>query len=877
MHLNGKFKSIFDHSPNAYVLLTPDLVIGDANAAYLRATTSRLEDIIGRSIFDAFPHDPYDPGNAPVKRLRTSFLQVLQTGLPDHIAVTHYRVPRQTDKGIFLTDRYWSNTSTPIFADGTNAIEFILHHVVDITDVVKLAAPTSANSGSDELELNAQIFDRAQHLQESNLLLAEERLQLLSLFEQAPGFLAFAIGPEHVVGMANAAYRKLVGREDLVGKPVKQAMPELAAQGFIDLLDQVYSTGEPFIAKGLKILLQRRPHAGLETAYIDFVYQPLVDASGAVTGIFCQGHDVTERKKAEEELRLWKQAIEAAANGIMIVDTEKPDNPIMYVNPSFEHMTGYCSEELVGKNARILQGPDTDQHAISSIRDAIREGRTGNALLRNYRKDGELFWNELSVAPVADDAGHIRHFIGILRDVTQRKHFETQLEYHVNHDGLTGLPNRHLMQDRLQQAIVHAQRDNCMAGVFVLNLDRFKVVNDFMSHEAGDALLCEVAERLKKAIRSGDTVARQGGDEFVVIAHRVDSEQEAIGLARTMLEAVRAPFQLAGRDLNATCSIGIALYPRSGANQAELLRNADVSMYQAKKVGRNAFRFYAPEMNARMQERFELEADMRLALARDEFVLHYQPQIDVLSGDIVGFEALVRWQHPRLGLLPPVKFIELAEETDLIVEMGEWTLRESCRQAKQWQTQGLGKYSVAVNLSARQFAGEELLRSVDEALADSGLDANLLTLEITESLLMENFHGAAELLRRLRERGVLLSIDDFGTGYSSLSYLKRFALDELKIDRAFVRDIATDPDDAAIAVAIIAMAHQMNLKVVAEGIETKEQLDYLAKHHCDRVQGYHFSMPLSPANCIQFLEDRLRIQSTSPSSHPARSRRPGSG
>lgn len=853
MSLDANFHSIFEQSPNAYLLLTPHLFIADANAAYLRATASRREDIVGKYGFDAFPHDPENEKNVAVTQLRASLLRVIKTGSTDHIAFVHYRVPIQSEHGISHSDRYWSVTNTPIFDEGSNSVVFILQHVVDVTELHQLRSQAKQSEERPHLGMEAAILDRAQHVQHTNFQLETEWRQLSNLFEQAPGIMAALKGPNHIFEMANAAYCKFVARHDLIGKSVNEAMPELAAQGFIMMLDQVYKTGEPFIANGIKILLQRRTNAELEEAYVDFICQPVFNASGEVTGIFCQGHDVTAWKKAEHSSRLWKQAIEAATNGIMIVDASGPNQPILYVNPSFERMTGYASSELIGRNAQLLQGKDNDQETLLDIRAALREGRTGSAVLRNYRKNGELFWNELSVAPVDDGSGHVGHFIGIQNDITHRKQVEAQLEYLANYDDLTGLANRKLMRARLQQALEKAQRENHMVGVFFIDLDRFKIINDNLGHDIGNELLREISEKLTTLLGAEDTVSRQGGDEFVVVAQQVQSEEEAASLARKLLETVSSHFQLADREVQVTCSIGISLYPSHGTTLNELLRNSDVAMYCAKKDGRNNFSFYTEEMSQQALARFELEADMRHAVERNEFVLHYQPQIDLDSGEIEGFEALVRWQHPIQGLLNPGNFIDLAEETGLIVGIGSWALREACQQAKQWQTQGLGKYTVAVNLSVRQFADHGLLRSVEEALEQAGWEAQYLELEITESLLMENLIETAVTLNQLRQRGVKISVDDFGTGYSSLGYLKRFALDKLKIDRSFVHDITNDEDGAAIVDAIIAMAHRLKLEVVAEGVETESQLLFLKKHHCDKVQGYFFSKAVTASDCARLL------------------------
>ncbi|HYD80177.1 MAG TPA: EAL domain-containing protein [Paucimonas sp.] len=577
-----------------------------------------------------------------------------------------------------------------------------------------------------------------------------------------------------------------------------------------------------------------------------------VEAAGKVYLVAVQ-QDVTGLKKAEEALHLWERAIAATTNGVVIMAVEEKDYAIVHVNPAFERITGYSAAEVVGRSPIFLLAGDLDQPALQEIGKALRERREGRAVLRNYRKDGELFWNDLSVAPVANGDDQPKYFVGIQNDITELKRYEQELEYQATHDGLTGLPNRILLRDRLEQALTRARRNQESVAVLFIDLDHFKIINDSIGHDAGDALLCQVAERLQAIFREEDTVARHGGDEFVVVMERVTGEEDVIDAANRVLQAMSASIIVGEHEFYAACSIGIGLHPKDGVEAAELMKNADTAMYQAKAAGRNTFRFYAADMNVRAHVRFELEAAMRHAIVRKEFVLHYQPQVELGSGRLIGFEALVRWQHPTLGLLEPGRFIGLAEDTGMIVQIGEWVLREACRQLKQWQEQTQEDYFVAVNLSARQFGDGNLLQLVDSALAESKLAAQCLELEITESLLMENPETGADTLRELRSRGVKLSIDDFGTGYSSLGYLKRFPLDKLKIDSSFVRDITTDPDDAAIATAIIAMAHRLKLKVIAEGVETEGQLGYLRAHDCDEVQGYFFSRPLPADACTQLL------------------------
>ncbi|MBI4996734.1 MAG: EAL domain-containing protein [Rhodocyclales bacterium] len=558
------------------------------------------------------------------------------------------------------------------------------------------------------------------------------------------------------------------------------------------------------------------------------------------------------RRRMEQELLLGRHAIDSSNDGIMITDSSLQDRPLIYVNSAFERITGYTSAEALGRNARFLLAGDMEQVGMEELRCALREQRTAKVVLRNYRKDGSLFWNELSLAPVHDEAGQVRHFVSIINDITERKDYEGQLEYQAGHDALTRLANRNLLADRLEQAIARAKRYKSMVAVMLLDLDRFKLVNDGLGHDVGDALLSIIAQRLTACVRSIDTVARLGGDEFVVVMTELDSELDVAPTARKLLGLVSQPMTIAEREIVATASLGIALYPKDAEHASALLRNADVAMYRAKELGRNSMQFYTAALNASTLARLELDTALRRALERDEFVLYYQPKVELQRGQVIGAEALIRWHHPQLGMVAPGDFIPIAEETGLIGPIGEWALDHAVAQLKAWQGEGLPNVCLAVNLSARQFQQENLAKVVAQALRLHDIDAQYLELEVTESAVMQDPAKTVDTLRELKRIGVHLALDDFGTGYSSLNYLKRFPIDSLKIDQSFVRDITTDPDDAAIALTVITLAHSLKLRVVAEGVETEAQLSILRRHRCDEIQGYYFSRPL-PADAFAAL------------------------
>ena len=548
--------------------------------------------------------------------------------------------------------------------------------------------------------------------------------------------------------------------------------------------------------------------------------------------------------RAEEDLMLRDRAIESSVSAICITDNLASDNPIVYVNPAFERITGYSSQEVLGRNPRLLQGTDLAQPELIAVRAALHDQRPCHVVLRNYRKDGSMYWNELNIAPVRNDAGMVTHYIGVHTDISDAKTHQDELARQANHDSLTGLPNRNLLWDRIDRACARTQRYGDFAAVAFLDLDNFKVVNDSLGHSLGDHLLRAVAQRLQSSLRAMDTVARLGGDEFVLVLSDQKGEPSVSGELQRIVESFSQPFAVDGRDVFITASVGVALYPQDAKDPEALMKSAELAMYRAKESGRNGYQLYTVEMQTRVTERLALEGRLRRALERGEFSLHYQPQVDLRSKRIFGVEALIRWNQPDLGMVSPAKFIPLAEETGLIVPIGAWVVRTACRQCKAWQDAGLPPVTVAVNISARQFREKNLLQVVAQILTETGLNPRQLELEVTESVIMHDAQQIIASLQAFRDMGVKLSVDDFGTGYSSLSYLKRFPVDRLKIDQSFVHDLGSDADDAAIAQAVITLGHTMGLRVIAEGVETPEQLAFLRRHECDEMQGYLFGKPM---------------------------------
>ena len=578
--------------------------------------------------------------------------------------------------------------------------------------------------------------------------------------------------------------------------------------------------------------------------------------------------DVLARKRTEKALQeseqRFRQLVAMSSDWYWEQDEEFR---FTHVTGDFTEKSGIATERVLGRrrwdHVPALTDTELGRDHIATL-EAHEPFR--NLEYRVVDDNGDERWFCINGQPTFDETGRFTGYRGTGSDITARKVTEQRVHHVAQHDVLTGLPNRSLLQDRLGQAVAYATRSGHQVWVMLIDLDRFKFVNDSMGHKAGDVLLMTVAARLRSSLRDTDTVARLSGDEFVVILSEHHDQPLTPDIVQRVMDSVAQPVMLGTKEFFVTCSIGVAAFPSDGTPSENLIEHADIAMYRAKKLGRNNFQFYTPAMNEESLERVRIESALRNALERNEFVLHYQPQVDLQTGRIVGMEALIRWKHPELGMVPPSRFVGIAEDTGLIVPIGAWVMRTACAQNKAWQDAGLGKLRVAVNLSARQFSAADLLPGIEAVLNDTGLDPSCLELELTESLFMSDVTPAVELLHRMKSLGVNLSIDDFGTGYSSFSYLSRFPIDVLKIDRSFVNDITHDANDAAIVASIIALAHNLRLSVIAEGVETAEQLDYLRHQGCDEMQGYYFSKPLPAHEFEQLLRQRRGL--TAPEDEP---------
>lgn len=573
-----------------------------------------------------------------------------------------------------------------------------------------------------------------------------------------------------------------------------------------------------------------------------------------------RGRDGLEvaREKAEtvaDELRQYANAFERSGEAMLISDRL---NRIVNVNTTFTTQTGYSLDEVMGKDPRMLGSGKTPKSIFEDMWNSLQDNGYWNGELWDQKKTGEVYPRWASISAIRNEDRAVMFYIASYSDISERKANEARIDYLAYHDPLTGLINRYSLENRLEQALLSARRDALRVAVMFIDMDRFKTINDSLGHHVGDQLLIEVAQRLRDSVRESDIVARLGGDEFIVVLTRIADEMDAAPIADKILRSLGQPYLFDGNVLHSSPSIGIAIYPSDGEDGPVLMKNADTAMYHAKDHGRNNVQYFTPAINAVASERLRLENDLYQALRSDQLHLHYQPQVTALDTKVFGVEALARWRHPELGDIPPLKFIPIAEESGLIEALGKWVLEEACRQLSAWRAQGIADLRMAVNISAQQLRSPGLVQSVDAALRQHGLKGSDLELEITESVAMENPERAIGQLQALRDLGIQLAIDDFGTGYSSLAYLKRLPIEVLKLDRTFVRDIETDQGDAEISAATLALAHNLGLKVIAEGVETEGQRAFLIRHQCDFMQGYLFSKPLSAEDALQFIQNAKR-------------------
>jgi diguanylate cyclase (GGDEF)-like protein/PAS domain S-box-containing protein len=641
------------------------------------------------------------------------------------------------------------------------------------------------------------------------------------------------------IAVNEAAIRQYgFARQEFLAKTITEIRPEQDIPG---LLQDIAKRTLGLEARGI---WRHRKKNG-ELIDVEIVSHPL-DFHG-VKSMLVAAQDITERKRAEDAVRQaeekYRGIFEDAVIGIF---QATPDGRLTNVNRAHARMHGYESpEEMMAEVSNVARDLSVDPNRMLELAHAVRRnGIVRGAEVEVYRKDGSKKWVRVNLRAIHGADGDVALFEGTVEDITEHKAAQERMKFLAFYDALTELPHRALLQDRLDTALAGARRRGEKVALLFLDLDRFKAINDSFGHSFGDCVLKEIARRLKECTREHNTVARVGGDEFLILLSNVKDAADAAIAAERVFEAINAGFTVQGRSLSVGCSVGVSIFPEHGADGETLIRNADAAMYSVKDSGRNSVRFFTDEMNAQAVERVTMDKNLRQALERKEFFLVYQPQLDIESGKITGFEALIRWNHPELGLICPDRFISIAENNGLILPIGEWVLRTACSQARRWQDEGLCPVPVAVNVSAVQFRQEVFRDLIRKVLQETGLAPEYLELELTETLLLSNAGVTLSVLKELKEMGLKLSIDDFGTGYSSFSYLRHFCVDKLKIDQTFIQDVVSKRDDAAITIAIIGLARSLHIKVIAEGVENESQMFFLREHRCDQIQGHYFSKPV---------------------------------
>ena len=715
----------------------------------------------------------------------------------------------------------------------------------------------------DELRLVAENFNEMAARFQYLLAISEENQQQLNKSEQNLRTLIKTIpdliwlkdkeGTYITCNTTFEAYMGL-GENDIIGKTDYEFFDHSLADIFSMHDKSVMQSGKVSISENSVSFKSDHHHGYLET-----IKTPLRDLDGNIVGVLGIARDISRRKKYENELRKFSLAVEQNPCAIMITDLEAN---IEYANAAYIGNSGYTQDEIIGKKSTILKSGKNEPDTIKNLWDTILKGETWKGELINRRKDGTEYIDLTLISPVRQPNGEISHYLAIKEDITERKIIEEENRNLAFSDPLTGLSNRRKLLERLKHTLARCQRENTQIAVLMLDLDRFKAVNDTLGHLAGDELLKQVSQRITDRLRTTDMVARMGGDEFVVLLEDITHEEDAARIATEIVIDLTLPFQLGkNHDVRIGASIGIALYPQHGNTSAALMDNADIALYQAKDNGRGCFAYFSESLTLAARERLDLESRLRRGIEQGELRVFYQAQVDMISGEIIGAEALVRWQEPNEGLIPPYKFIRIAEETGLIMRIGEWVLREVCRQGKEWLDAGFAPIRLAVNVSPAQFKHCDMLELITSVLNETHYPAEQLEIELTESGLMEHQEVVIDILGKLRDLGIHLAIDDFGTGYSSLAYLKRFPMNVLKIDKSFIDDIPYSADDMAITSAIISMGQTLGFKVLAEGVETSEQLAFLSQKGCDIYQGYITSKPVPADKFLQFRLDAMKKHS----------------
>jgi diguanylate cyclase (GGDEF)-like protein/PAS domain S-box-containing protein len=807
---NEILERIFDSTNFSVVYLDRDFNFIRVNRAYAKACGYPPEYFPGKNHFQLYPHEENE----------AIFRRVVQTGEPFTITAKPFEFPDHPEWGV----TYWDWTLHPL-KDTRGNVEALLFVLLDVTE---------RRRGEDMLARLGRILDGSSY---EIYVFRDDDLQFIQVNEGAQRNLGYTM-------------------EELRVLTPLDIKPEFTRESFVNLLAPLRRGEQDTLVFTTR---HRRKNGSLYPVEVRLQLSHAENPPVFVALI----QDITERLRSEQALRESEASLAKAQRIAHIGNWERniTTNEIRWSDETYR-IFGLTPHRPPITHAMFLDmvHPDDRQALVENVTKAAEENRSYSTEYRLIRPDGSERVVRAQAEVERGGDGEPARLVGTIQDITEQRRTQERLNYLAHYDTLTGLPNRLLLQDRLGQAMVEADRRDRLVAVIFLDLDRFKIINDTLGHDMGDALLKSVAERLRACVRAGDTISRLGGDEFTVVLAGVGHVDDVAHVAQKIIESFVSPFHIGGRELFVSPSMGITLYPFDDNDIDNLLRNADAAMYHAKELGRNTFQFYTAELNRRTAKRLALETALRHAIERNELLLHYQPQVNLKTGRITGVEALLRWLHPEMGMISPLEFIPLAEETGLIVPIGEWVLRSACAQARAWQELGFGDLQISVNLSGRQFQHRHLARLVKKVLADTPLNPRLLDLELTESLLMHNTEAILGAMDELHAHGVVFSMDDFGTGYSSLSYLKRFPIDTLKIDQSFVRDIPNDPDDAAIARAIISMAHSLGMRVIAEGVETAQQFSFLRENRCDTIQGYYFSKPVPVETMTSLLQKNRRLK-----------------
>ncbi len=644
------------------------------------------------------------------------------------------------------------------------------------------------------------------------------------------------------------------GAERLFGYTPEEAIGQNILFLYADE-DEEETAADPFLSGEREMVVQRRKKSG-EIFWASVTLSVARDRNDNPVALIGYARDITERLKKEESLRLYGRIFENSGEGILVTDANEA---IVAVNRAFVDITGFSADEVMGKTPRLFRSGRHDKEFFSEMWRELREHGQWQGEIWDRHKNGAIFPKWATISTVKDEKGNVTHYFSTFSDISERVAAEERIRQLAFYDTLTGLPNRATLYNLLEQALVVARRNGDAGAIMFIDLDRFKYVNDTLGHGAGDELIRRVSARFKTCLRASDVIARLGGDEFVVALIDIAKPDDAAVVANKIMAIFASPFLIDGHEISISASIGISVYPGDGLSVEDLIKNADIAMYRAKDQGRSSFLFYSSDMNVRSLERLEMESSLRRALDRKELLLHFQPQVDIHTGEVIGAEVLLRWKHPDLGMVSPAQFIPMAEETGLIIPIGQWVMEQAVIQNKAWRDAGLNVVKLAVNLSAQQFR-KTLVEEVSGILDRHAFPQALLELEITESMVMRDANEVIDMLKALDILGVPMSLDDFGTGYSSLSYLKRFPIRKLKIDQSFIRSIPNDADDIAITRAIIALGKNLGLKVIAEGVETRQQLDFLKQEGCDEIQGYLFSRPVPAEDFAELLKSGKRLE-----------------